>query len=640
MKRFYLEDTQAYIQHCQEDPSWQLHILGLADKACGNTFVFTDKYEMERCVTPVTLATPIDWDHIPFGDEEWCFALSRLTFLTNLAMAYAATGKEDYRDAWIRLFMDFQGRNKRNEVNSKRSWRSLECGIRVSNIIRSVEFFEDTKPLPADVMSAIDDFFAEHVSWLMESHTAFHRLSNWGVLQDHGLLAAGLWLDDRKAVMTALSRLEEEVHFQTMEDGTHWEQSTMYHAEVLDAALDSILIARRFDIPLPLGLVTDTHRLAKGLAAMLRPDGYSHLFGDSDLIDMRDLVAKAAVLFNDGTLTELAKDGLDPSFWASFPLDTKLPAGIPQDRSTILIASGNAILSLSKDDEVRFHCGFYGSGHGHFDQLHFDLWHKGDEVISDCGRGTYVDGPDRRALKGTKGHNTVMVDGEEMAVMLDSWGVADYADPFYCIGDVSGRFKWVEGAHKGYLKKGVLPTRLILALDDKYLIVFDYVSSTTPVKLESFLHIGSGWSVENDSDDMLTLSKDGDEISLAYFDADGQTSISTWPVSERYNEYTDCPMITRTTTCDGRVINAAVFALKDTSFVVRRADVVKPLSGTVLDEGDAMGLVIDDGTDSYTVAYAPHEIPTGGLLLSCEGADCYAKLFVKHGDGPVIALKR
>ena len=48
MKRFYLEDTQAYIQHCQEGHSWQLHILDLADKACGNTFEFTDKYEMER----------------------------------------------------------------------------------------------------------------------------------------------------------------------------------------------------------------------------------------------------------------------------------------------------------------------------------------------------------------------------------------------------------------------------------------------------------------------------------------------------------------------------------------------------------------------------------------------------------------
>ena len=74
-----------------------------------------------------------------------------------------------------------------------------------------------------------------------------------------------------------------------MNDGIHWEQSAMYHAEVLHALLDSVLAAQRNGIDLSGRLMSKTHLLALGMARNLRPDGRCYLSSDSDEIDFRDI---------------------------------------------------------------------------------------------------------------------------------------------------------------------------------------------------------------------------------------------------------------------------------------------------------------------------------------------------------------
>ena len=159
MRRFYLNDCKKYIAFCQEDSSWQNHLLDLADKACDNTFIFTDRYEMERCTTPVRFDGKIDWNHIPFDDDEWCFAFNRHTFLLNLAKAFCLTGNDKYRDAWIRLFTDFCDNTAPEGESRRLCWRSLECGIRVENYLRSLEFFEDIVTDTAAAQNEIFYFF-------------------------------------------------------------------------------------------------------------------------------------------------------------------------------------------------------------------------------------------------------------------------------------------------------------------------------------------------------------------------------------------------------------------------------------------------------------------------------------------------
>ena len=641
MKHFYLDDTKGFIRHCLEDPSWQSRILATADAALNNTFTFTDKYEMERCTRPVTLSSPIDWDHIPFGDNEWCFALNRHTFLLALAKAYASSHEEKYRQAWIRLFEDFYRNNPPTEGNRNLSWRSLECGIRIENYIRSWELMRDSSPLPDYVVSDMTDFFREHIRLLKDTHTAFHRLSNWGVLQDHGLLLASLWCDDEEGQKLALERLDEEMMLQTLPDGVHWEQSTMYQAEVLHAAMDSILVAGRNGLSIPQRLVDNAHNMALGLARMLRPDGYSHLFGDSDEIDMRDMMARAAVIFEDGELAHYGKGGLVEDFYASFPLDQKLPADRhPSERSHYFKDSGNAILQLGDDDEVRFHCGLYGSGHGHFDQLHFDLWHKGTVILTDCGRYTYTDSGERYKTKGSRGHNTILINGREMATMLDSWGVEDFAEPLFTDARVEGPYKFLSAAHLGYVKEGAIPRRSIVTVADDFVVIFDQVVSSRPCDVETIFHCDDAVDLDFSGDEIAFLSTpDGEGVDMLFFGAGLETERIQWPMAKRYNELISSPTIVTRRRCEGMMLNVTVIALRNEAYRVDRIPVVKILSSSSMDEEKSCGLSLECGDMRYTLSFIAQEVPTGGFLVRCGECDCYARVFIQKEGEALTVLK-
>ena len=65
--------------------------------------------------------------------------------------------------------------------------------------------------------------------------------------------------------------------------------------------------------------------------------------------------------------------------------------------------------------------GTLGAGHGHSDQLHVDLYARGEDILTDAGRYTYVNKPERFEFKNSSAHNTVTVDDEEVYTPVDSW---------------------------------------------------------------------------------------------------------------------------------------------------------------------------------------------------------------------------
>ncbi len=634
MKYFYLKDVKAYFDFCQSDMLWQKHLLAIADDALNQTFTFTDKYEMERCTTPVHFDGAIDWDYIPFGDNEWCFAFNRHTFLLNLAKAYGVTGEEKYREGWIRLFEAFYENSKLNDNTRNLSWRSLECGIRIENYIRSIEIFNAIKPLPQEVLVKIDSFFEAHIEYLLSTHTAFHRMSNWGVLQDHGLFLAAIYLGNEEAAKEALDRLTEELTFQCMSDGVHYEQSPMYQAEVLHAVLDTLLIAKRNNSIIPEKLLEKAHLLSLGLARMLRPDGNCYLFGDSDEIDFSDIIARAAVLFEDSELALYGRKGLNEEFYASFPLDQKLPEPMEvKDRSRFFQATGNAILALNKETEVRFHAGLIGSGHGHIDQLHFDLYSKGNVLLTDTGRYTYVDTPERRALKGARGHNTILVNDTDFTHMVDSWRVSDMAEAIFSEAVMDGKYKFVSASHLGYINKGVFVTRNIVTLEDRFIVLFDVIRSKDEAEAEILFHTDADVNLIATADG-FKLEK-GESYARLHFLSEGETKLSKYPLSLHYNELLESDLISRVCKVKGSHIAVTIISLDKEETEIKAIPVTKSLSGLTLSDDIAKGLQIGE----YTLAFIANEYPDGGFLLKAGDSECYGHLFLQKKGEEVVTLK-
>lgn len=77
-RRFYAQydpaATAAYVRaNCRSEAE---HLLHQAEDLMQNTFVFTDRWDMEPCAVPYTVPAG-QWTHSPNGDPEWVFMLNR-----------------------------------------------------------------------------------------------------------------------------------------------------------------------------------------------------------------------------------------------------------------------------------------------------------------------------------------------------------------------------------------------------------------------------------------------------------------------------------------------------------------------------------------------------------------------------------
>ena len=378
--------------------------LARAGEICGHTFLFRDHWEMEPTREPVHFDGPVVWDAVPAGDPEWIYALNRHTIFVNLGKAWQYTGQARYLDAFVSLLGDWLDRVPRTPASENTTWRALEAGLRPENWLRALGLFGPA--VPEALGRRIDESLAAHGDYLARAHGPFQRLSNWGAIQAHGLFLIGLWLGRADWQALALGRLAENLRHAVLPDGVQWEQSPMYHCEVLHALLDTLLLAERNGIAVPPLLPEKARAMCRALAVWAAPDRTILPQGDSDVIDAGDLLAAGALLFRDPLLAAAARGPLcEETLW-DFGPDAParlaaLPAAWPDCPSQKLEASGNYILRSGwgrEDTWIHFRAGSLGGGHGHADLLHVDVYHGGEAVLTDAGRGTYVDGGLRRAL--------------------------------------------------------------------------------------------------------------------------------------------------------------------------------------------------------------------------------------------------
>lgn len=332
-------------------------------------------------------------------------AVSMVLPLVNLTGAYLA--------GWL-------DRVPRTPASESTTWRALEAGLRPENWLRALGLFGPA--VPEALGRRIDESLAVHGDYLALAH---------------GLFLIGLWLGRADWQALALGRLEENLRHAVLPDGVQWEQSPMYHCEVLHALLDTLLLAERNGIAVPPLLPEKARAMCRVLAVWAAPDRTILPQGDSDVIDAGDLLAAGALLFRDPLLAAAAREPLcEETLW-DFGPDAParlaaLPAAWPDCPSQKLEASGNYILRSGwgrEDTWIHFRAGSLGGGHGHADLLHVDVYHGGEAVLTDAGRGTYVDGGLRRALKGPAAHNTFRVDGADFTCYRGTWEWGPIAQP-------------------------------------------------------------------------------------------------------------------------------------------------------------------------------------------------------------------
>ncbi len=292
--KLFLYDISAicdYIKsspHCDEEVA---HIIRVADEVCEHSFLFDLRWDMERTYEPEIFEGDIDWLTPPGDDFEWVFAFNRHRFWICLGQAYALTGDERYAKEFAEQLCHWVKNVPRTNENSA-AWRTIEAGLRMEYWIKAISYFNGSPHITDEVCKVFLDSVKEHADYMIEVYDTFRLVSNWGVLQHHGLFIAGVLLQNDTYINTALERLTEEITIQVYSDGVHWEQSPMYHNEVLHCFLDVKILCEKNGIAIP--AIIDEKLLKMCYASMYhkKPNHMELAMGDSDDIDVRDLISK------------------------------------------------------------------------------------------------------------------------------------------------------------------------------------------------------------------------------------------------------------------------------------------------------------------------------------------------------------
>lgn len=495
-------------QYCKEETA---HIIEVAEQVCHRVFLFDLKWDMERTYEPVSFQEEMDWKYMPFNDPEFVWQMNRHRYFICLGQAYQMTGDEKYVKTFVELLTDWVRRVPLIDENKQGPWRTLEAGLRGENWNKALYLMKDSPWITDEFIELFYGSMMEHARYLSDSHSYHKELSNWGVLEDHGLFEIALMLPQseelKKYAEIAVKNLDREAGTQVMGDGVQWEQSPMYHNEVLHCFLDVMILAERNQIVLPERIKETARKMLYAEVAWKKPDGCQTMMGDSDDTDIRDMLTTGACLFQDGVMKFAGLSRLDfENIW-DLGMDgvsryEKIKAQKPGFTSVMLEDSGNCYLRTGwgeKDHFLHFQCGTIGGGHGHSDKLHVDLSFYGEDVLVDSGRYTYVAGGDRYSFKDPTAHNTITVDDRFFTECKNSWEYHKLSRPVKPRMKILNGGEFVEGGHTGYMDQGegVFVNRRIIHIKPDIFILDDEMFTSGSHTYRQYFHFNNRGQVES-----------------------------------------------------------------------------------------------------------------------------------------------
>ena len=642
---YYFEDGKAVAEYCRkffrEDV---LHTIEVADGVCEKYFLFNSKWDLEQA-DPVKFEGKVDWNYMPSGDPEFVWQFNRHRFFMTLGQAYQITGDEKYARAFVELAEDWIDTVPLNEETAGGPWRSLETGFRGEYWCKAVWLFHDSPSLTEEFLQKYYDSLTLHAKHLINCHSPYRYMSNWGVIENHGLFEIAVCLPQNEKtkewINFAVKNLEVQAKMQIMPDGVQWEQSPMYHNEVLHCFLDVLLLAERNGIALPKVIPEQTKKMAMADLVWLKPDHHIVMMGDSDDIDVRDRISVAAYLFHDPVLRFGGYERLDyESIW-----DLGIRAAIsyqdmekqkPDFLSAYLEYSGNTYFRSDWSENANFlhlHSGTLGAGHGHSDKLHIDLVVNGEDVLMDGGRFTYVTGEKRFEYKDPTGHNTVTVDDKPFTVCKDSWECSKLAQPvkenFRCTESA----EFVQTGHLGYMDMpgGVFLNRKIVYLKPDIFILVDEMYTGDEHSYQQYFHFNNEGVVSRKEGKIPVVTYRGEKAKADFYflSDDIRIVLQKGHISRHYNQEEGNTVCKVTKEQRGFASLVTVIdADPDRVLTVEKIPVKSALKGSTYPETMAEALKLNVRGKEYVVIVCHQEINSPTDMAEADGCMGYGNVIV------------
>lgn len=472
-----------------------------------------------------SLESPRNLDLLDLGnpsDVKVPWELSRFHQVWWLGKAYWLTRNEDYPKKFAELVESWLGANPPGiGVN----WAvGMEVAFRAANWIAGYYFFCESPSLDSRFWMKFLKSLYVHGSFI-ENHLEFSwRTSNHFLSDIVGLIFLGIFFQESKPgknwLRCGLKWLPEEMQEEVYPDGVDYEKSTSYQRLVLELFYTPTILCRINKISMPAAFMQRLEKMFEYVQHYTRPDGSIPLFGDADdgrlfrylseddINDHRHALSVGSILFERADLAQAAGKFSQDALWLlggeGFEIFQRL-RGELKPLTSRAFPDGGFYIMRGKNIHLMVDAGDIGmrglGGHGHNDILSFELWADGEAIIVDSGTYAYTfDVASRQELRGIRAHNTVMVDGKDIAKFMGLWMIVkDTTRPKVHEWKTSDALDILEVSHRAYesLPNPVIHRRRFeLQKTNFQLTLTDVVSGSGFHLVENFLHFAPGVSIQ------------------------------------------------------------------------------------------------------------------------------------------------
>lgn len=545
-----------------------------ANRILQRNFLFDDPYNMEPTHESYHM-DPITWQHSPNGDPEWLYVLKRQGYLMDLMFAAQAQKDPRYLTDARTLIFDWIDQN----LAHPETWRTIDTGIRLMNWAPVVQVLRKQDFLNATDEAKIRDAVQAQMAYLRTHFIDRYLLSNWGVLIVTGPLVYGTLQQKTiaEADMTwCLQQLETMCALQIADDGSHWEQSPLYFIEVWRDLLAVQYAFGRYRRELPLLIAQKIAAMRRMAPYYLTPAGTLLQLGDTDAVRIDELIQTANMMVGqitsvteklplhvDYQLVAIANQRLSFNRYAGYSGGVELPLTLDSP------VSGNYFgRSTWNKNADYWHVinGNIGSGHGHVNLGHFDLIIKGQPVLIDPGRYTYVDGEERHAIKAAAAHNTVMIDGQDYDVPIASWEYQTLGTPLANMawhGDGADAITSIYQVAPEKGTKATITRQFVWLATSHTWIALDHGQAHGQHQLTIPLNFAPRFHVKQAGDRWQAQLRTGRPV-VDVFVGEANGTVTTGPYSARYNQMSTLQRLTLTQDFKDEVFHGLVVAPTDT----------------------------------------------------------------------------
>ena len=413
-------------------------------------------------------------------DIKFVWEASRFEFVYTLVRAYGCTHDEKYAQAFWQLTGSWAASNP---PNAGPNWMDgQEMALRLMAWIFGLYAFINSPSTTAQNIADLTTQIAAHAERIYSNTDfAIFTRGNHSISEALGLWLTGLLFPELKDAgkYSSFGRmsLEREAERQIFPDGTYSMYSLNYHRFVLQMYLYAIRLGGISHAPFSQKLQNSISRSIAYLSQLVDPQtGQMPGYGSNDgalvlplntcdfndhrpLLQLGSYITKGRRLFASGAWDE-------DLFWLCGAEAVRSEVESPQQTAQGCPNGGIYILR-GANSKVVIRCTDFTERPSHADQLHVDLWWRGNNIACDAGTYLYsAGGIWHNGLAHTPVHNTVTVDSQDQMKMVSRFTWTNWAK-----GKVLQHSAdlW-QGEHAGY--KPVIHRRTVHMLaGDRWLVV-------------------------------------------------------------------------------------------------------------------------------------------------------------------------